>query len=768
MNRILCLFTIALILGDASAREFLQLRLGSGKAGSAFETSGIQYQRWNTVELSGASMLRVGIMITELYRNGWSSAPDFSQSDALMQRSWQFGGMEPVIMLNWDSTTDNPATVPMDTVWMGKDKWYNAGMALANRYRPNSAWWLSQGITDFGATDYCAKNEPGHDWTNPSVETPARFALEVEAFADGVHAVDWSLRTMTGGFWGNYTDYYNAIVPLVNDGTLYAVHSHPYASDEYPWIHIDSYKPQNDYDSWLARGVADGTPFVMDEAGYNSHAIDGTIPSHRNAPKQLSWLTGCYGVVDRLGLPVTEWMMPWCIAHTDAEDPTWGCWDGSAYNPIGFNTKGKIVQMITSQLQGMQVIASDPKGEGITKLSGNGTTVWIFHNRTGWTNSVRSMLTLFDIPQGATQLKVAYWDSWNQAAGTDGSLSPAKTINISGHGGDWAIPGMRLQETALIIADAETPLGAFDMEKGINSPGRCEVSDGHYQVMGGGTDIWNDKDGFNFVFTEAKGDCVITAKVNSLTNSNSWAKAGVMIREGTGEDAKYAAAMLRPDRQAFMQWRGTTGSSTSNSTLTGGTATWKWLRVRRSGNSLTSWYSADGSTWVQIGNTITVTMGTRVLMGLAVTSHNTSVSAIADFSNVVPADLFRLKNRWKNDEWLLDSGVSLDYGSGNNDLYRWYKMKTSYPGYWAIINWQTNDMMHIQHNLDRVECTDYMSGREDWDNSRWYMPEAGPDVHFIISGYTGDGLVHKIHVEDQTYPKHTGVSGWSAHWEMVD
>jgi regulation of enolase protein 1 (concanavalin A-like superfamily) len=58
-----------------------------------------------------------------------------------------------------------------------------------------------------------------------------------------------------------------------------------------------------------------------------------------------------------------------------------------------------------------------------------------------------------------------------------------------------------------------------------------------------------------------------------------------------------------------------------------------WLRLVRSGTTVTASVSADGVTWRTVGTT-SVSLGTSVYAGLAVTSHNTSLRNTARFDNV--------------------------------------------------------------------------------------------------------------------------------------
>jgi regulation of enolase protein 1 (concanavalin A-like superfamily) len=59
-----------------------------------------------------------------------------------------------------------------------------------------------------------------------------------------------------------------------------------------------------------------------------------------------------------------------------------------------------------------------------------------------------------------------------------------------------------------------------------------------------------------------------------------------------------------------------------------------WVKVTRSGDSFSGYYSTDGIAWAQIGPAQTVTMPRSALAGLAVTSHDTAASSTARFRNV--------------------------------------------------------------------------------------------------------------------------------------
>src|SRR6516165_3536063 len=164
------------------------------------------------------------------------------------------------------------------------------------------------------------------------------------------------------------------------------------------------------------------------------------------------------------------------------------------------------------------------------------------------------------------------------------------------------------------------------------------TSAGAFTVSGSGADIWGTADAFQFVYQPLTGDGQIVARVASIQNTNSWAKAGVMIREDLTAGARYAAVLVTPSNGVAFQRRvATTGPSTYTA-ATGGAP--EWVKVMRTGMTVTGYESSDGNNWVLVGSD-TVSMATNVYLGLAVTSHNNATLGTATFDSVTtgPPDL---------------------------------------------------------------------------------------------------------------------------------
>jgi hypothetical protein len=127
------------------------------------------------------------------------------------------------------------------------------------------------------------------------------------------------------------------------------------------------------------------------------------------------------------------------------------------------------------------------------------------------------------------------------------------------------------------------------------------------------------RDQFYFVHQPLTGDGGVTAKVLSQTGveggSHEWAKAGVLIKESTKPGSQYAAMMLTPGHGVRLQSNFTTDRAGSEATTAP-----RWLRLARSGTSVTGYESADGANWTQVGTVQLPSLPRRVEVGLFVAS----------------------------------------------------------------------------------------------------------------------------------------------------
>ena len=165
-----------------------------------------------------------------------------------------------------------------------------------------------------------------------------------------------------------------------------------------------------------------------------------------------------------------------------------------------------------------------------------------------------------------------------------------------------------------------------------------ENDNGTISMSGAGTDIWDFEDEFRFAYKQLQGDGSMAVKVESLLSTHAWAKAGVMIREASHSDARNACTVVTPSSGVVFQRRLVAADGTSLTGAPGMTAPY-WVKITRSGNTLTGERSADGVTWEPMtadpaDSSAHITMGSNVLIGLAVTSHMSDALTQAEFSQV--------------------------------------------------------------------------------------------------------------------------------------
>jgi hypothetical protein len=166
--------------------------------------------------------------------------------------------------------------------------------------------------------------------------------------------------------------------------------------------------------------------------------------------------------------------------------------------------------------------------------------------------------------------------------------------------------------------------------------GTYTYSAGSYTIGGGagtgGNGIGGTSDSFTFVNTSTTGNIEIIAKVASQTNTNSYAIAGLMIRDSLIATGANALVSVSPKNGVNFSTRLTDGGATTK-TLGPSIASPVWLRLVLTDTSIAGFESSDGISWVLVGN-CTLTMPTTFYVGFAVESAVSGTTSTAVFSSV--------------------------------------------------------------------------------------------------------------------------------------
>jgi hypothetical protein len=202
---------------------------------------------------------------------------------------------------------------------------------------------------------------------------------------------------------------------------------------------------------------------------------------------------------------------------------------------------------------------------------------------------------------------------------------------------------------------------------------------GTYTMTGSGADIWAvngvEADEFHFAYKMLNGAGSIIAKIESVENTNAWAKAGVMIRESLNPDSAHAFACVTPGNGIASQYRPSTGGTSGNFNQTGLAAPY-WVKLERSISGLfTVSHSTDGTNWQPVTGATAqnIIMGSNVYTGLALTSHDAAQTCQAVFSNVTTTG--NVTGQW----------VDQDIGIESNDLEPLYVAVSNIAGTPAVV-----------------------------------------------------------------------------------
>lgn len=194
--------------------------------------------------------------------------------------------------------------------------------------------------------------------------------------------------------------------------------------------------------------------------------------------------------------------------------------------------------------------------------------------------------------------------------------------------------------------------------------GNASYTAGTFTISGSGNDIWASADGFRYVYQTLEGDGEIALLISSQTNTNSWAKAGVMIRENLTAGSKHATVVGTPGNGVSFQRRVVADDVSTSTTISGITVP-VWVKIVREGNTFTSYHSSDGAAWTQIGSE-NISMSSSVNIGMAVTSHNNAEASTVVFENVALSGVSDLRN--PDNPSNTENGVDYSYYEGNWDL----------------------------------------------------------------------------------------------------
>jgi ABC-type transport system involved in multi-copper enzyme maturation permease subunit len=225
----------------------------------------------------------------------------------------------------------------------------------------------------------------------------------------------------------------------------------------------------------------------------------------------------------------------------------------------------------------------------------------------------------------------------------------------------------------IAVAVGALAIVAFALAPG--QQGSCNTVGCTVPTGPGGEEV---SDGFYFVHQPLTGNGSITARVTSLTGQIpvpvqgsamraglvSWAKAGIIIKASTTPGSAYAAMMVTGSHGVRMQYdfthdlAGLAGAVSAPSP--------RWLRLTRSGDTITGYDSADGTHWARVGTATLAGLPSAAQVGLFTTSPQYLQTSLGEASvsggpSVATGVFDHVSLTWPGGSW---AGGNLGGGGG--------------------------------------------------------------------------------------------------------
>ncbi len=185
--------------------------------------------------------------------------------------------------------------------------------------------------------------------------------------------------------------------------------------------------------------------------------------------------------------------------------------------------------------------------------------------------------------------------------------------------------------------------GVFDGNTDIGNPklagsARYDAASQVYYMKGGGSNIWFNRDEFQYLYKKINGDFLLTANFAFLGDTgNGHRKIGWMIRESLDEGAASYNAVTHGDGLAVLQWRPLRGAymrDPQEEIFFPKKVIFQTIQLERTGKTITMRVANWGEPLQEVGSTDMYAMKDSVYAGLYICSHDSDKVEEAKMWNV--------------------------------------------------------------------------------------------------------------------------------------
>jgi TolB protein len=201
--------------------------------------------------------------------------------------------------------------------------------------------------------------------------------------------------------------------------------------------------------------------------------------------------------------------------------------------------------------------------------------------------------------------------------------------------------------TVLIFASSNAPfaraqqpsgsIGLFETHSDVGETPKAgsatyDAATREYRVTGGGKNMWDAVDAFQFVWKKTAGDFTLTADIHFIgAGVEDHRKAALVVRQSLDANSAYADVALHGDGLTALQYRTVPGAATAE--VRSPISTPVRIRLERHGAQLMMFAGKPGENLTASGP-VTLDFKGSLYIGLGVCSHDANVLETAIFSNV--------------------------------------------------------------------------------------------------------------------------------------
>ena len=265
----------------------------------------------------------------------------------------------------------------------------------------------------------------------------------------------------------------------------------------------------------------------------------------------------------------------------------------------------------------------------------------------------------------------------------------------------------------LLAQQYDSPLGVFQSNSDIGNvklQGKTVYDSDKqiYTIEGAGTNIWFDRDEFQYAWKKIKGDFILTAQVEFIGKGvNPHRKLGWMVRQSLNASSPHVSATIHGDGLTSLQYRAIAGDNMSEKKL--GIQSPNIVQLCRNGNIYTMSVAQLGDTFVS-EQVAVCGIPDEAYVGLFVCSHDPDVKEKAIFKNVrieIPATDSMVMYR----DFLGSNLETLDVFSGERHILKQFPNSIQAP------NWTPDNQSLIYNSEGLLYRFDLASAKIDLLNT---------------------------------------------------